>query len=452
LQRCARGFARPVLSLYSVNRLMGSFRLRQGPQQRRLAGISLRSTLLGLVLGVGLLAAAPSAASAAADLSIAKTAPGNVLVGDQFTYDLTIQNKDPVGEATGAQVTDALPAGVTFVSATAGCSESSGTVTCALGPLPSSQSTTARITVRATTTGAVTNTATVSIPTDPTPDPTPDDNSSSAQTTVSPVAGLVLTMIDVPDPVVAGELLTYTITVHNDGPSDATAVRVTDTLPAGVTFEAATTPDCSPPSDTVTCDLAILPSGQSATWNITVRPLSAGSITNQATVSSPVTDRDPADNSWSVDTTVSPAPPSSGGQAGDGSPKTGPLNVVLTNSYVLISGRSVKLVKGKFVPVKLTCAGQRKCEGTITVTTAKPVATSRKHRKRKKQKRRIARLGSKRFSIEGNRQQKVLVPLTKSKVKLLRRLKRVKAKAAIREIDLKGNPRISTRTFTLRAR
>jgi hypothetical protein len=99
--------------------------------------------------------------------------------------------------------------------------------------------------------------------------------------------------------------------------------------------------------------------------------------------------------------------------------------------------------------VKLTCAGQRKCEGTITITTARPV---KRTKKRRKQKPRVARLGSKTFSMDGNRQQNVLVPLSKSKVKLLRRLKRVKAKVTIREIDLKGNPRISTRTFTLRAR
>jgi uncharacterized repeat protein (TIGR01451 family) len=431
---------------------MGSFRLRQGPQQRRLAGISLRFTFLGLVLGVSLLAAAPSAASAAVDLSIAKTAPATVLVGDEIAYDLTIQNKDPAAEATAVQVVDSLPAGVLFESATPSqgtCSESAGTVTCDLGALASTISTTVQIKVQATTHGAITNTATVSIPTDPTPDPTPEDNSASAQTTVSPVADLVLTMTAVPDPVVSAELLTYTLTVQNSGPSEATNVSVTDTLPAAVHFVTATS-GCSESAGIVTCDLEPLASGGSSTVDITVRPQNAGSITNQATVGSAAHDPDPANNSKIVDVTVSPAPsPTGGGQAGDGSPKTGPLNVVLTGSYVLISGRSVKLVKGKFVPVKLTCAGQRKCAGTITVTTTRTVKSGRKGKKRK---RRVARLGSKSFSIEGNRQEKVLVPLSKKKVKLLKRLKRVKAKAAIREIDLKGNPRISTRSFMLRAR
>src|SRR5260370_632429 len=39
-----------------------------------------------------------------------------------------------------------------------------------------------------------------------------------------------------PATVVAGNQLTYTITVTNNGPSNATNVIVTDTLPAGVNF------------------------------------------------------------------------------------------------------------------------------------------------------------------------------------------------------------------------
>jgi hypothetical protein len=133
---------------------------------------------------------------------------------------------------------------------------------------------------------------------------------------------------------------------------------------------------------------------------------------------------------------------------------------VIVGSLVLISGRSVKLVRGKLVPVSLTCAGQRRCEGKITVATDKPVRSARKaastarhkKKKRKKSKPRVQRLGSAHYSIEGNRRAKVLVPLSKSKVRLLKRLKRVKVRATIREVDLKGNPRISMRTFTLRAR
>jgi hypothetical protein len=44
------------------------------------------------------------------------------------------------------------------------------------------------------------------------------------------------------------------------------------------------------------------------------------------------------------------------------------------------------------------------------------------------------------------------VPVGKRKIKMLKRLRRVKVRATIRELDLQGKPRISTRAFLLRAR
>ena len=85
--------------------------------------------------------------------------------------------------------------------------------------------------------GTITNEATVSSAEG---DPTPSNNSDSAETTVDPAADLELTKTDSPDPVPVGGLLTYTLGVHNAGPSSAPAVQLTDTLPAGVTFDSAT--------------------------------------------------------------------------------------------------------------------------------------------------------------------------------------------------------------------
>ena len=68
-------------------------------------------------------------------------------------------------------------------------------------------------------------------------DPDSADTSASISTTVTPVADLSVTKSDSPDPLYAGEQLTYALTVHNAGPSSAGGVTLTDTLPSGVTFD-----------------------------------------------------------------------------------------------------------------------------------------------------------------------------------------------------------------------
>ena len=93
-------------------------------------------------------------------------------------------------------------------------------------------------------------------------------------------ADLSLSKTDSPDPVPAGELLTYTLTVHNSGPQDATGVSLSDTLPVGVTFESATPTQgsCSEDGGTVSCTLGTLADEASASVEIDVTPQSAGTI------------------------------------------------------------------------------------------------------------------------------------------------------------------------------
>lgn len=70
-----------------------------------------------------------------ADVRITKTASSsNPHGGDLVTYTLLVENLGD-SAATGVVVTDALPPGVTFDSASAPCTQSGGTITCSIGDL-----------------------------------------------------------------------------------------------------------------------------------------------------------------------------------------------------------------------------------------------------------------------------------------------------------------------------
>lgn len=113
------------------------------------------------------------------DLGISKTvAAGQALPGTEFDYTLTVKNHQAAGSgrdvvaANGAQVTDTLPAGLSFVSAT-GCSYATATrqLTCVIPTLAAGATTafTLRVKVDSPYTGGPTlsNTACVDMPGDP---------------------------------------------------------------------------------------------------------------------------------------------------------------------------------------------------------------------------------------------------------------------------------------------
>ena len=117
-----------------------------------------------------------------ADLGVVKTGPALVTQGHDFTYHLTASNSGPAA-ATGVTVTDTLPANSTFVSASAGCAQAAGVVTCTAGNLASGASTTFDITVTAGSSGtSLTNVATIS---GDQSDPNGANNSSTVTTALN---------------------------------------------------------------------------------------------------------------------------------------------------------------------------------------------------------------------------------------------------------------------------
>ena len=96
----------------------------------------------------------------APDLAIAKTGPALVTEGNNVVYTLTARNLGPT-IATGVVVSDPVPAGTTFVSASAGCSLLAGVVRCNAGTLNPGQTVTFTFTVQAGSGTSIVNTATI---------------------------------------------------------------------------------------------------------------------------------------------------------------------------------------------------------------------------------------------------------------------------------------------------
>ena len=128
------------------------------------------------------------------DLSLTKTAsPNPGQVGVSLTYRIIATNNGPA-TATNVTITDTLPAGVTFVSATTtqGNCNGSGVVNCSLGSLAVGASAIVTIVVTPSASGQITNSATVSANES---DFDSTNNTASTTTVIQPAAASP-TMLD----------------------------------------------------------------------------------------------------------------------------------------------------------------------------------------------------------------------------------------------------------------
>jgi len=186
--------------------------------------------------------------------------------------------------------------------------------TCVFGNLAPSDTATITIVVSVhdDTTGPLHNSAQVF---SDNADPDMSNNFASTTTTVGESADLSVTKTDSPDPVNAGEQLTYEITITNNGPSEAIDVALFDTLPVEVSFVGATISNGSgtcmllvAPPNTVSCDLGALSPNSFVTVFITVLvdPATPDGtvISNEVTVSSATDDWNPGNNTATELTTV----------------------------------------------------------------------------------------------------------------------------------------------------
>jgi uncharacterized repeat protein (TIGR01451 family) len=115
------------------------------------------------------------------ELALSGAAPGSATLGNNVTDTLTVTNNGTAA-GTGVTLTDTLPSGMTFVSATGGVTPVNGVLTFALGSLAAGAGMTVTIVVKPTATGTLTNRATVSMNQ---LDPTAAHNQLTLMTTVT---------------------------------------------------------------------------------------------------------------------------------------------------------------------------------------------------------------------------------------------------------------------------
>jgi len=244
-----------------------------------------------------------------ADLEISKADdPDPVAAGGSVAYTLVITNHGPL-DADGVWVTDTLPSGLSVVQTQPSVDSVVGSdLGWNLGTLGSGAVTTILIVVDVDPgqTGVLTNSAIVSAMT---PDSVPSNNGAVIDTQVISRSNMTISKVDDPDPVYGSQILTYTLLVVNEGPSDATGVVVTDSLPASVALSSVQPPTQAQSAGELTWSLGMVASGASVpvTVVVAVDTEFVGPLTNAAGVSSDVEDPDESDNVAVEGTTVLPA-------------------------------------------------------------------------------------------------------------------------------------------------
>ncbi len=280
------------------------------------------------------------------DLTVTNVAsPNPVQAGNNITYTQVVTNTGSTA-ATGGTFTEATPANTTFVSITppAGwtCTGFPGTP-CTDASVAAGSSGTFSVvyTVNAGTANGtvITDTATANAT-----NQSYGANSAVATDVVAAAtqADLALSTTATPGAVLAGNDITYTQTVTNNGPSAAAGATFTEATPTNTNFQSISAPagwTCTTPAvgatGTITCTDPSVASGTSADITVVLNvpsTVTAASITAASSVSATTSDPNSANNSTSVTTNVIVACDLTVTNSGTPSPVTAGSNITYTQT------------------------------------------------------------------------------------------------------------------------
>ncbi|MEG4918758.1 DUF4347 domain-containing protein, partial [Microcoleus sp. B7-D4] len=250
--------------------------------------------------------------AALADVVTTKIGTTAAAPGETVTYTISTVNNGP-STAANVTVTDSIVPGLNIVSLSneGVYNADTGIVTFpAIPSLPSGAPpaiNTVRFIAPASASGSVSNTARN---TSATPDPFPENNNgtdplATVTTTLTPSADVVTTKTG--DTAAApGEIVTYTISTVNNGPSTAENVTITDTIVRGLTGVNGGVYD----ENTGIVSFAPVPSlasGVTVTNTVSFIAPASGSVTNTARSTSPTADPTPGNNEAPFTTTLTPS-------------------------------------------------------------------------------------------------------------------------------------------------
>ncbi|HWT01381.1 MAG TPA: SBBP repeat-containing protein [Pyrinomonadaceae bacterium] len=248
----------------------------------------------------------------AVDLAVTMTdSPDPVQLGNNVTYKIAVRN---VGDlpATNVTLQDTLPSGAALVSVatTRGTCGGTGPVNCNLGNLAVGTAAVVTIVVKPSAAQTVTNTAVAACAES---EATLANNTASQETSVTS-ADLALRGATAYNRVAPGARVNYIFTITNNGLSPSNKVKLTDDLPAGLTFASCAAQDgaCGGTGNNRIVTFTSLAPGKSATvlLSATVNAgVAEGTVlTNTATVAAATSDPDPSNNSAGVAVTVTDTP------------------------------------------------------------------------------------------------------------------------------------------------
>lgn len=205
-------------------------------------------------------------------LEISKTASEMVYEGRPIKYTIKVDN---TGDAASANtvLTDAIPSGTSFVSASDGGQFAGGTITWNLGTLASKASKTVNATVTAVAQGNQVNRAEVK-------GTCAEAVADTATTRVEGIAAILLEVVDIADPIEVGGQETYVITATNQGSKVGTNIQITCTLEDPQTYvssSGATSATASGQKITF-APLSRLAPKDKAEWRVVVKAQERGDI------------------------------------------------------------------------------------------------------------------------------------------------------------------------------